>query len=139
MQALKTSEVQRIVNKCNSMQNFTYRLSNAKTYSDKSGYPIEEMYNEFGGRYIVTYKVLYTGKNPSTDHKLNQRIKAIIESPYYDSIGGWLDPHTKEYYVGGNLHFSSKEWAKSAATLRKQKAIFDAKEGRTIYITKDEQ
>lgn len=139
MQALKTSEVQRIVNKCNSMQNFTYRLSNAKTYSDKSGYPVEEMYNEFGDRYIVSYEVLYTGKNPSTDHKLNQHIERILESPYYDSIGGWLDPNTKEYYVGGNLHFSSKELAELAAQLRDQKAIFDAKESKTINIVKDEQ
>jgi len=56
MRNTELTRFQDLINKINSKQNFTYNLSNSKN------------------RYIVSFKNLYTGKNPSLDFNLITKV-----------------------------------------------------------------
>jgi hypothetical protein len=53
---------------------------------------------------------------------------------YFNSIGGWTDPETNEYYVGANLHFYNLDSAVRAAKELDQIAIFDRHTDKVIYL-----
>ena len=119
MKAITTSLAQTILNKSNQKQNFTYNLSNSKN------------------RYIVSFKNLYTGKNPSLDFNLITKVDKFINSKMYDSLGGWLNKETNLYYLDANLHFSDISIALKVAKNNNQIAIFDNLKKETIYLTKN--
>jgi len=110
------TKFQDLINKVNAKQNFTYKLSDSKS------------------RYIVSYKNLYTGKNPSLESELILTIEKFINSNMYDSLGGWYDKKTNLYYLDANLHISDINIALKIAKLKNQIAIFDNKEKQVIYL-----
>jgi len=119
MRNTELTKFQDLINKINSRQNFTYNLSNSKN------------------RYIVSYKNLYTGKNPSLDFNLITKVDKFINSKMYDSLGGWLNKETNVYYLDANLHFSDISIALKVAKNNNQIAIFDNLKKETIYLTKN--
>ena len=122
MRPSEINTVQNIINKINAKQEFTHNLNDAVT-----------------GRYIVSIKNIYTGKNPSLKTDLNLIISKYIdneikfsESFFYDSIGTWLNDGI--YYVDANIHFYDLNFAIEAAKLNNQKAIYDKIKNITINI-----
>ena len=119
MRNIKINNVQKIVNKSNNKVDFTFNLNNNKK------------------RYIVSIKNIYLGFNPSLCTDLNLRVKKIIDSNLYDSIGGWngySSNNSKPYYLDANLHFESLDMAVNVAKQNKQMAIFDAKNNLVITL-----
>ena len=109
-----TTISQNITNKAHAKKDFTTYLNDSK------------------GRYIVSIKNIFTGKNFANCHDMIIRVSKIVDSGFYDSIGGW---NFKDiYFVDANLHFQSLDLAKEAAKNRNEIAIFDTKENKTIYI-----
>lgn len=119
MKNIKINNVQKIVNKSNNKVDFTYNLNNNNN------------------RYIVSVKNIYLGFNPSLCTDLNLRVKKIIDSNLYDSIGGWNGQGTnksKPYYLDANVHFKSLDSAINVAKKNNQMAIFDAKNNLVITL-----
>jgi len=104
---------QNITNKAHAKKDFTTYLTKLK------------------GRYIVSVKNIFTGKNFVNCHDMIIRVSNILDSGHYDSIGGWNFKDT--YFVDANLHFDSLDLAIQSAKNNKQIAIFDTKENKTIY------
>lgn len=120
MKPIKITQVQKIINLCNTKIDFTFEL------------------NKNDAPYIVSVKSLYCGKNPSLDFELNLKIsdainKTKIISKYYDSIGGWTD-EKNNFCVDANVHFYNKTLAIDTAKVFNQKAIFDKKNNKVITI-----
>ena len=107
---------QGINNKANARRDFTTYLSKSKS------------------RYIVSYKNIYLGKNPSTFSGLILRISKFVESEAYDSIGGWMDKETNIYYLDANLHFDTLETATEVATKNGELAIYDTLTNKVITL-----
>ena len=127
MREIEISLVQRIVNRVNCRVNFTKELlpsSGAKS------------------RYVVTSREIFKGKNPSMEVGLGLDIANAVEMTcpftsggyFYNSIGGWTDPETNEYYVGANLHYAGLWNAVKAAKDAEQKAIYDRHTDKVIYL-----
>lgn len=119
MRQLQINTVQKIVNKSINKLDFTYNLNNNNK------------------RYIVSVKNIYLGFNPSLCANLNLRVKKIIDSNLYDSIGGWngySSNNSKPYYLDANLHFESLDMAVNVARQNNQMAIFDAKNNSVITL-----
>ena len=119
MRAVYIQEYQRVYNKICAKQDFTHDFPNSY------------------GRYIVSNKNVYTGKNPSKEFGLIGKISEIIngdDSTTYDSIGGWLDPDTGEYHVDLNLHLSELKIAIMLANSNNQKSIYDNELKQVIWI-----
>ena len=115
----KINTVQKIVNKANGKNNFTYKLK------------------ECDKRYIVSVKNIYLGFNPSLCYDLNLKLKDIINDNIFDSIGGWNDfgnDKNKPYYLDANVHFYNLDDAITIAKKYKQIAIFDKLQNKTIYL-----
>ena len=98
---------QNITNKAHSKQDFTTYLTTTK------------------GRYIVSMKNIFTGKNFANCHDMIIRVSDIVETGYYDSIGGWN--FEGNYFVDANRHFQDLDLAIQSAKINKQIAIFDTK------------
>jgi len=112
----KLTKFQDTINKINARQNFTTNLSDTKN------------------RYIVSYKNIYKGRNPSLFFELPVVLKKYIKSKMYDSMGGWLDNKTNLYYLDLNIHFSILETALKFAKQTNQIAIFDNLKKELIYL-----
>jgi hypothetical protein len=108
------------MNKINSRTDFTHKLSDSPS------------------RYVVTYKKIWSGKNPSINTGISYKLVDIIESGLYDSIGGWKNKKTGDYFVGANLHFESMKLALRTAQLLEQGAIHDLEVNKTYYLNKNE-
>ena len=113
---LSITVTQGINNKANARRDFTTYLSKSKS------------------RYIVSYKNIYMGKNPSIFAGLILRISKFVESEAYDSIGGWMDKETKIYYLDANLHFDTLETATEIATKNGEFAIYDTLTNEVIML-----
>ncbi len=111
-----TTITQTILNKAKSRVDFTTYLNKSKS------------------RYIVSYKNIYLGKNPSNFDGLILRIDKFVKSEAYDSIGGWKDENTGNYYLDANLHFDKLETALQVAKMKGELAIFDTKENKVINL-----
>ncbi len=111
-----TTITQNILNKAKSRIDFTTYLSKSKS------------------RYIVSYKNIYLGKNPSNFDGLILRIDKFVKSEAYDSIGGWKDTETGNYYLDANLHFHKLETALQVAKNNGELAIFDIKQNKVINL-----
>ena len=109
-----TTISQNITNKAHAKKDFTTYLNNSE------------------GRYIVSMKNIFTGKNFANCHDMIIRVSKIVNSKFYDSIGGWNFEGT--YFVDANLHFENLDLAIQSAKNRNEIAIFDTKENKTIYI-----
>lgn len=128
MRDISISLTQRIYNRINCRVNFTRELH------PSSG---------VNGRYVVTSEVLFAGKNPSIAPDLRLQLAEAIEKPciyvkdghWFNSIGGWTNPETNEYFVGANLHFFNLESAVRAAQDSEQVAIFDKHTDKVLYIS----
>ena len=112
----KLTKFQDTINKINAKQNFTTNLSNTKN------------------RYIVSYKNIYKGRNPSLFFDLPIVLRENLTLNYYDSIGGWFDNKTNLYYLDLNIHFSILETALKFAKQTNQIAIFDNFKKQLIYL-----
>ena len=108
MKAINIPLFQVITNKANSLQDFTFNLK-----------------DNLNRRYIVSYKNIYTGKNPSLQSDLCVKISDILEKENCCSIGGWMDKNTDLYYLDCNKHFFYLSDALNFARLNNQIAIFD--------------
>lgn len=106
-----------ITNKANSLRDFTFNLKNKN-------------------RYIVSYKNIYTGKNPSMQTDLCVKISNILEKENCCSIGGWKNPENNLYYLDCNRHFYYLLDALTFAKLNNQIAIYDTHKKEVLY-TKD--
>ena len=120
MENNEINTVQKIVNLCNTKNDFTFEL------------------NKNDAQYIVSVKNIYKGKNPSLQFDLNLKIQETINkinivSKYYDSIGGWMDANNN-FCVDVNTHFYNLSLAIDTAKVFKQKAIFDKKNNKVILI-----
>jgi hypothetical protein len=109
-----TTIAQNITNKAHAKKDFTTYLTKSKS------------------RYIVSIKNIFTGKNFANCYDMILRVSKIVNSGYYDSIGGWN--FESNYFVDANLHFQDLDLAMQCAKNNKQIAIFDTKENKTIYI-----
>ena len=110
---------QKIVNNANYKQNFTINISSEKSVKN---------------RYIVSCVNLYTGKNPSLQFDLLNKIDKIINNTdIFDSIGGWFNTENKTYFLDCNQHFSNLNRALQFAKIYQKTAIFDKLEDRLIY------
>jgi len=86
-------------------------------------------------RYVVSSYNLYTGKNPSSDMQLFKKINDIIQkTDVFDSIGGWYNQYTENYFLDCNFHFYDIKTAIQFAKVNSQIAIWDGKENKTILI-----
>lgn len=127
MREIELTLVQRLVNRTNCRVNFTKELC------PSSGSK---------GRYVVTSQEIFRGTNPSMAPGLRLKIAEAAKKPcifiengfYFNSIGGWTDPETNEYYVGANLHFYNLDSAVRAAKQSDQIAIFDRHTDKVIYL-----
>lgn len=108
--------VQNITNKAHAKKEFTTYLTKTKS------------------RYIVSMRNIFIGKNFANCHDLILRVSKIVESGYYDSIGGWNFKGT--YFLDANLHFDNLEIAFQVARKNNEIAVFDTKENKTIYLNK---
>ena len=111
-----TTIAQNITNKAHAKKDFTTFLNNSK------------------GRYIVSIKNIFTGKNFANCHDMIIRVSKIVESGFYDSVGGWNYKDT--YFLDANLHFDNLEIAFQVAKRNNEIAVFDTKENKTIYLNK---
>ena len=116
MREIKTSEAQTIVNKCNSKKEFTHKVTDNKN------------------NYIVSFKSLYKGKNPSLDFKLLSKIEESIKLGC-DSIGLWYDKGEDVFCIDANLHIHSLDFALKVAKVKKQKAIYSIRNKRAIFLS----
>jgi hypothetical protein len=116
----RISTAQSITNKCNSLVDFTYKLTD----------------NE--GRYVVSTYPIYKGINPSLDSELIVNIDKAIKSGQNDSIGMWRGDDGK-YCVDGSLHFDDLEWALKVAKAFNQKAIYDLQNDEVVYLTQSKE
>ena len=127
MREIELTLAQRIVNRANCRVNYTKELLPS---------------NGVRGRYIVTSEELFKGKNPSMEPGLILKITDAVEKEcpffkdnyFYNSIGGWTNPETKEYCVGANLHYFNLGNAARAAKDAGQVAIFDKHSDKVIYL-----
>lgn len=108
MKAINIPLYQVITNKANSRLNFTYNLK-----------------NNLNRRFVVSYKNIFTGKNPSLEFNLSKKISDILENENCCSIGGWINKDTNLYYLDCNKHFFYLMDALNFARLNNQIAIFD--------------
>lgn len=108
MRAINIPLYQVLTNKANQRLDFTYNLR-----------------DNLNRRYIVSYKNIFTGKNPSLDSNLCVKISNILETENCCSIGGWTDEKTNLYYLDCNKHFFYLTDALNFARLNNQIAIFD--------------
>tara|TARA_R110002110_G_scaffold413002_1_gene639846 strand:+ start:575 stop:919 length:345 start_codon:yes stop_codon:yes gene_type:complete len=108
--------LQRLINKVNAKQNFTYNLTNNRN------------------RYIVSIENVYNGSNPSIKFDLITKVSKIIETTNFDSLGGWFDVDDKTYCLDLNIHLSDLTTALKLAKVNKQTAIFDSKKNLVIYL-----
>ena len=109
------SKIQLISNNIDYKQDFTINLSKSEN------------------RYIVSIKNLYIGTNPSIDFELTGRVRDIISSGQFDSIGGWTNIDG-EYYVDANIHLKRLEFAVTVAKKNNQIAVYDSFEKKLIFI-----
>ena len=109
------SKIQLILNNIDYKQDFTINLSKSEN------------------RYIVSIDNLYTGTNPSIDFELRGKVRKVISSGQFDSIGGWTNIDG-EYYVDANLHLKKLEFAIKAARNNNQIAVYDSFEKKLIFI-----
>ena len=114
MKAINIPLFQTITNKANQRLDFTHDL------------------RRHDGRYVVSYKSIYTGKNPSLDSELCIKISDVLQNEGCHSIGGWLDKDT--YYLDCNLHFNYLKDAVTFAKLNDQIAIFDKVKNEVIIV-----
>ena len=115
MYYIKTNPVQQIVNKANCFTNFTYYLNNNDV------------------NYIVSICSIYEGNNPSLFYDLNLKVREIINSKVFDSIGGWYNEETNIYYLDANIHFMTLSQAIETALKYNQVAIYDVKQSKVLY------
>ena len=110
--------LQRLINKVNAKQNFTYNLTNNRQ------------------RYIVSIKSVYNGSNPSIDFDLITKVSKIIDAKNhsFDSLGGWFNVDDKTYCLDLNLHLSDLTTSLKLAKANQQNAIFDSKKNLVIYL-----
>ena len=111
---MKTTKFQDAINKINSKQDFTYNLNNSK------------------GRYIVSQKNVFKGKNPSLFCELPIILRENMDT--YDSFGGWYDEKTNLYHVDFNFHLSILKYALMLAKENNQISIYDNVENKVIYL-----
>ena len=78
--------LQRLINKINAKQNFTYNLTNNRE------------------RYIVSIRSVYNGLNPSIEFDLITKVSKIIgaKNHSFDSLGGWFNVDDKTYCLDLN-------------------------------------
>lgn len=114
MKDIKIPLFQIITNKANSLTDFTFNLKNEN-------------------RYIVSYKNIFTGKNPSLDFNLAKKVSNMLETENCSSIGGWLDDDTNLYYLDCNKHFFYLKDAITFAKLNNQISIFDTYKKEVLY------
>jgi len=117
MKTIFNTLTQKLVNKINARNNFTYL---------KQG---REQKN-----YIVSVKNIYTGKNPSLFFNMNIDLKLVLNNDVYDSIGLWQNDKDGIYYVDANVHFFTLKTALSVAQKYDQIAIYDIKNNKTINL-----
>lgn len=115
MRQINTPLYQKIVNKAISKIDFTFNLKNEN-------------------RYIVSYKNIFTGKNPSLDFNLVKKVSNTLKNENCCSIGGWMDKNTNLYYLDCNKHFYYLKDALTFAKLNSQIAIFDTYKKQVIYL-----
>jgi len=108
--------VQNITNKAHAKKDFTTYLTKTKS------------------RYIVSMRNIFIGKNFANCHDLILRVSKVVESGFYDSIGGWN--YKDNYFLDANLHFDNLEIAFQVARKNNEIAVFDTKENKTIYLNK---
>lgn len=108
------TKAQNITNKAHSKQEFTTYLTNSKS------------------RYIVSKHNIFIGKNFAKCYDILLRVSKVIDSGFYDSIGGWNFEDT--YFLDANLHFDNLELAIQSAENSGQIAIYDTLENKSIYI-----
>ena len=108
------TKAQNITNKAHSKQEFTTYLTNSKS------------------RYIVSKHSIFIGKNFAKCHDILLRVSKVIDSGFYDSIGGWNFEGT--YFLDANLHFDNLELALQSAKNSGEIAIYDTLENKSIYI-----
>lgn len=103
-----------ITNKANSLQDFTFNLKDSN-------------------RYIVSYRNIFTGKNPSLDFDLVRKVSNVLQYENCSSIGGWMDQKTNIYYLDCNKHFFYLKDAITFAKLNNQISIFDTYKKEVLY------
>ena len=108
--------LQRLINRINAKQNFTYNLTNNRN------------------RYIVSIESVYNGLNPSIDFHLITKVSKIIQKQDFDSLGGWFNLDNKTYCLDLNIHLSDLTTALKLAKVNQQTAIFDSKKNLVIYL-----
>ena len=108
--------LQRLINKINAKQNFTYNLTNNRQ------------------RYIVSIKSVYNGLNPSIEFDLITKVSNILETNNFDSLGGWFNVENENYCLDLNIHLSDLTTALKLAKVNQQTAIFDSKKNLVIYL-----
>lgn len=118
MRAIQLTLQQAILNKANSMTDFTYYL---KESSKKN-------------RYIVSISEIYKGPNPSLQSNLLTEINKAVSNANFDSIGGWHNKEENVYCLDANIHFNDIVKAKILAAANLQVAIYDDFENKVIYI-----
>jgi hypothetical protein len=117
MRAINIPLFQTITNKANQRLDFTYNLR-----------------DNLNRRYIVSYKNIFTGKNPSLEFDLSKKISDILETENCCSIGGWTDKNTNLYYLDCNKHFFYLKDALNFARLTNQIAIFDSHKKQVLNL-----
>jgi len=117
----KISLGQRLINKVNSKESFTY------------------LSNENNGRYIVGIETLHKSKNPSLNYE-------DIYSDFYDmndaffndnnisGVGGWLNEETGTYYVDYIKTYNDIFDALNKARQNNEIAIWDNIEQKEIKL-----
>ena len=115
MRATKITLTQQILNKVNSKQEFTHKLT------------------DNNNRYIVSIKNLYTGTNPSLYFNMIIDIQDIINSNSYDSIGTWISSDGL-FYVDCNIHITNLKIALMTAKAFNQMAIYDSLKNEVINL-----
>ena len=108
--------LQRLINKVNAKQDFTYNLTDNRQ------------------RYIVSTKSVYNGLNPSIEFDLITKVSNILETNNFDSLGGWFNVENKNYCLDLNIHLSDLTTALKLAKVNQQTAIFDSKNNLVIYL-----
>tara|TARA_R110000744_G_scaffold87718_1_gene171175 strand:+ start:41 stop:385 length:345 start_codon:yes stop_codon:yes gene_type:complete len=108
--------LQRLINKVNAKQDFTYNLTDNRQ------------------RYIVSIESVYNGLNPSIEFDLITKVSNILETNNFDSLGGWFNVENENYCLDLNIHLSDLTTALKLAKVNKQTAIFDSKNNLVIYL-----
>ncbi len=107
------TKAQNITNKAHAKQDFTTYLTKSKS------------------RYIVSKYNIFVGKNFAKCHDILTRVTKVIDSGFYDSVGGWNYEGT--YWLDANLHFDNLELAIQSAKNSGEIAIYDTVNKVTIY------